>query len=96
MAVTPSLLRQGDVIGIVTLGSPLTREVINQRIAFIREMGFSVVLGRYVYTADGFLAGGDQQRAADFMNMVENPAVKMILPTRGGVRRSWYPSVLRL
>ncbi|CEH30885.1 carboxypeptidase [Aneurinibacillus migulanus] len=85
MAVTPSLLRQGDVIGIVTLGSPLTREVINQRIAFIREMGFSVVLGRYVYTADGFLAGGDQQRAADFMNMVENPAVKMILPTRGGV-----------
>ncbi|GED17185.1 S66 peptidase family protein [Aneurinibacillus migulanus] len=85
MAVTPSLLRQGDVIGIVTLGSPLTREVIDQRIAFIREMGFSVVLGRYVYTADGFLAGGDQQRAADFMNMVENPAVKMILPTRGGV-----------
>ncbi|MMZ55463.1 putative murein peptide carboxypeptidase [compost metagenome] len=85
MAVTPSLLQQGDVIGIVTLGSPLTREVIDQRIAFIREMGFSVVLGRYVYTADGFLAGGDQQRAADFMNMVENPAVKMILPTRGGV-----------
>lgn len=85
MAVTPSLLRQGDVIGIVTLGSPLTREVIDQRIAFIREMGFSVVLGRYVYTADGFLAGGDQQRVADFMNMVENPAVKMILPTRGGV-----------
>ncbi|MEZ2659010.1 S66 peptidase family protein [Aneurinibacillus aneurinilyticus] len=85
MAVTPSLLQRGDVIGIVTLGSPLSKEVIDQRIEFIRRMGFSVVLGRYVYAADGFLAGGDQQRAADFMSMVENPAVKMILPTRGGV-----------
>lgn len=85
MAIKPPMLRPGDTIGIVTLGSPLAREIIDARIAVLRSMGFNVILGQYVYAANGFLAGTDQQRAADLMSMFTNPAVKMILPTRGGV-----------
>jgi len=85
MAIKPPMLRPGDTIGIVTLGSPLAREIIDARIAVLRSMGFNVILGQYVYAANGFLAGTDQQRASDLMSMFTNPAVKMILPTRGGV-----------
>ncbi|WCK54444.1 LD-carboxypeptidase [Aneurinibacillus sp. Ricciae_BoGa-3] len=85
MATAPPLLRKGDTIGIVTPGSPLAAETINARIATVKSMGFNVVLGKYVYEATGFLAGTPEQRASDLMSMFENKAVKMILPTRGGV-----------
>lgn len=58
---------------------------INARVEFLRSMGFNVVLGKYVYAYNGYLAGTDRQRAEDLMNMFRNKDVKMILPTRGGV-----------
>lgn len=85
MAIKPPMLRQGDTVGIVTLGSPLDAGVINARIEVVKQMGFKVILGQYVYAQNGYLAGTDQQRAADLMDMFNNPEVKMILPSRGGV-----------
>ncbi|PZE19565.1 S66 peptidase family protein [Paenibacillus xerothermodurans] len=85
MAIRPPMLQRGDTIGIVTLGSPLDAEVINERVAYLRNLGFNVILGRYVYASNGFLAGTAEQRARDLMDMFENPQVKLILPTRGGV-----------
>jgi muramoyltetrapeptide carboxypeptidase len=85
MAQAPPLLRPGDTVGIVTLGSPLDPSIIQTGITTLRNMGFHVVLGRNVYASTGFLAGTDQQRAADLMAMFNNPQVRLILPTRGGV-----------
>jgi muramoyltetrapeptide carboxypeptidase len=85
MAVKAPILKSGDTIGIVTLGSPLNANIINARITTLRNMGFTVVTGKYVYSVDGYLAGTDQQRASDLMDMFQNKAVKMILPSRGGV-----------
>jgi muramoyltetrapeptide carboxypeptidase len=85
MAIRPPILRRGDTVGIVTLGSPLDADVINARISVLRGMGFNVLLGQNVYAIDGFLAGTDQDRAADLMRMFTNNQVKMILPSRGGV-----------
>ncbi|RWR04603.1 LD-carboxypeptidase [Siminovitchia fortis] len=85
MILNPPVLRQGDTIGIVTLGSPLEANVINTRINMLNNMGFDVVVGEHVYSRNGFLAGTDQERAADLMNMFQNEQVKMILPARGGV-----------
>jgi muramoyltetrapeptide carboxypeptidase len=101
MAIRPPRLQRGDTIGIVTLGSPLAADIINDRINNLRSMGFNVILGQYVYSQNGFLAGSDQQRAADLMRMFENNQVKMILPTRGGVGVAGilsyldYPSIQR-
>jgi len=83
--VYPPILKRGDTIGIVTLGSPLHSDTINNSISFLRTMGFQIVVGNYVYSDDGFLAGTDEQRASDLMDMFKNPKVNMILPTRGGV-----------
>jgi len=85
MPVYPPILRPGDTIGIVTLGSPLSSATINESIAVLRNMGFQVLVGKYVYNVNGYLAGTDEQRAEDLMAMFANPAVRMILPTRGGV-----------
>lgn len=85
MAIKPPILRSGDTIGIVTLGSPLAADVINNRIETLKYLGFEVVLGQYVYAENGFLAGTDEERASDLMNMFADERVKMILPSRGGV-----------
>lgn len=85
MAIAPRLLEAGDTIGIVTLGSPLSADIINARIQFLEDMGFQVVVGAHVYEATGFLAGPAEDRAADLMEMFRNEQVKLILPTRGGV-----------
>ncbi|MBL4931619.1 S66 peptidase family protein [Clostridium paridis] len=85
MATRPEILRPGDTIGIVTLGSPLFENVINERIKTLESMGFSVVLGKYVYSYSGYLAASEQERASDLMEMFRNPNVKAIMPSRGGV-----------
>lgn len=85
MAIKPPILQPGDTIGIVTLGSPLAASTINNRIDTLLNLGFRVVLGQYVYAEDGFLAGTDEQRASDLMNMFADDEVKAIIPSRGGV-----------
>ena len=85
MATRPPILRAGDTIGIVTLGSPLEPAVIDAGIITLRQMGFNVVVGDYAYSYMGFVAATEQQRASDLMKMFQNPDVRAILPTRGGV-----------
>jgi len=85
MAIKPLALRQGDTVGIVTLGSPLAPATIDARIAYLRSLGLNVVIGRHVYDENGFLAGTSRERAEDLMGMFADPAVRLILPSRGGV-----------
>ncbi|MCM3791601.1 LD-carboxypeptidase [Domibacillus indicus] len=85
MPIKPRILQRGDTVGIVALGSPVARSIIDASIAFLQGMGLQVVLGKYVYAQNGFLAGTAQQRAEDLMSMFTNTQVKMILPVRGGV-----------
>lgn len=84
MAIRPPILLRGDTIGIVTLGSPLAADIINARVAFLRSMGFNVILGKYVYAAEGIVSTSAQNRASDLMDMFANPRVKAIIPSRGG------------
>lgn len=84
MAIRPPILQAGDTIGVVTLGSPRDEATINQRIQFLEGLGFNVVIGNYVYSSSGYLAATPQERASDLMSMFENPAVKAIIPVRGG------------
>jgi len=85
MAIQPLALRRGDTVGIVTLGSPLAAETIDERAAYLRSLGLNVAFGRGAYAADGFLAGSARDRAADLMDMFARPDVRLILPSRGGV-----------
>ena len=85
MATKPPRLQLGDTVGIVTLGSPMAANRINEGIANLRNRGYNVVVGEHVYSANGFLAATPEQMAGDLMKMFQNREVKWILPTRGGV-----------
>lgn len=85
MAIKPAALQRGDTVGVVSLGSPLSRDTIDARVAYLRLMGLQVELGRHVYADEGYLAGPAAQRAEDLMAMFADARVKLILPVRGGV-----------
>ena len=84
MAIKPPMLKNGDTVGVVTLGSPLDPDKINEGIQTLQNMGYKTVLGQYVYGDNGIVAASDQQRASDLMGMFRNDDVKMIISTRGG------------
>ena len=84
MAIRPPLLKRGDTIGLVTLGTPLDANIINTTVQFLRNIGFNIVFGRHVYSYGGIVSASPQQRADDLMHMFSDPSVKMILATRGG------------
>ncbi len=82
MAIRPPMLRPGDTVGIVTLGSPRDAATINTGIQTLESMGFNVIAGDYAYSEMGYVAATPQQRASDLMSMFENPVVKAIIPSR--------------
>jgi len=81
----PTLLKQGDCIGIIAPAGALDSE---QSIMFTTEvlekLGFRVKEGQYIRSRYGNLAGTDEQRLADLHSMFEDPEVKGILCIRGG------------
>ncbi|MEH7379204.1 LD-carboxypeptidase [Bacillus sp. JJ1533] len=84
MAQKPPMLKRGDTIGLITPGSPIDANTINTRAQFLRDLGFTILFGNYVYSAEGITAASPEQRAEDVMRMFTNQRVNMILPTRGG------------
>ena len=84
MAIRPPILRAGDTVGVVTLGSPRAAESIDSGIQMLQSMGFDVVVGEHAYSDGGIVAASPGERASDLMNMFMNPDVRAIIPTRGG------------
>jgi len=69
----------------VAPSSPFSEEFLRQGIRFLEDRGFSVchvpgITGR----KQGFLAGGDRQRADELMDMFEDPQVDALFAVRGG------------
>lgn len=77
-------LKLGDTIGFISPASPENPEKIKSGIDFLREHGFKVKEGKHLYDRWGYLAGTDEDRAKDFMDMFLDDDVDMILCVRGG------------
>lgn len=82
--IFPAALEKGDTIGIISPASPMIRERLERGIAYLKERGFSVLLGKHVYDQRGYLAGTDEERGGDLHAMFKNPNVKAIISSRGG------------
>lgn len=81
----PQRLKPGDLIGLVSPASPiadLTR--IEKGVRYLESLGYRVRVGRTVGKVHGYLAGTDEERAADLHAMFADPAVKAIVCVRGG------------
>lgn len=80
----PPYLSSGDKVGIVSTAKRCEPHEINDGLALLKSWGLEPVLGRNAFETDGFLAGTDAQRLADFQQMLDDTSIKAIFFTKGG------------
>lgn len=82
----PPPLAKGDTIGIFAPAGPLLdQEAFATGVRMLREMGFGVRIQRGLETRNsGYMAGSDQERAEELMNLWRDPEVKALMAARGG------------
>jgi muramoyltetrapeptide carboxypeptidase len=83
--VCPARLSPGDVVGLVDPASatwePIDIDIVEDTLT---ALGLVAKRGPHLLDRRGSLAGADRDRAADVMAMFTDPAVKAVLPVRGG------------
>lgn len=65
-------------------GGPVAAEPVERGMAVLAGWGLRPRLGRHALGRHGFLAGTDEQRAADLAEAFADPAVRGVFCTRGG------------
>jgi muramoyltetrapeptide carboxypeptidase len=80
----PPAMRQGDVIGIAAPASPAQREALDRGVQILLDWGFAIRSSETPLACEGYLAGSDDDRARELMELFLDPSVKAILCARGG------------
>lgn len=81
---TPPFLEPGDTIGVATPGSLFTPEPLAAGLSLLEDWGFKTRVGRTGIRKRRFLAGTDQERADELLDLFRDPEVKAIICSRGG------------
>jgi len=82
--IKPSALRKGDLIGLVTPGSPVTAEQLADTVNKITGLGFRSTFSKTVLSEYGYFAGTDRERADELMDMFTRSDIRGIWCVRGG------------
>ena len=82
--ITPPPLKHGDCIGIIAPARKVLQQEIHPAIKFLNGKGFMVKTSPHLYASHHQFAGTEEQRANDFMEMIEDKSVKAIFCARGG------------
>jgi muramoyltetrapeptide carboxypeptidase len=85
MVLKPPRLQPGNLIGLVSPASaPSSPTMIEKGVRYLEQRGYAVKVGNNAAKVNGYLAGTDDQRAADFNDMIRDRSVKAIFAVRGG------------
>lgn len=82
--ITPPYLQKGDTVAIVATARKNIENNLKPTIDLLHSWGLEVVIGSTIGLDVNQLAGTDEQRAADFQQQMDNPAIKAIWCVRGG------------
>ena len=82
--ITPPPLKTGDCIGIIAPARRVLQQEINPAIRFLTGKGFMVKTSPHLFAEFHQFAGTEEQRANDFMDMIDDKSIKAILCARGG------------
>jgi muramoyltetrapeptide carboxypeptidase len=82
--LVPPYLRPGDTIGITCPAGDITARDIEPAVQLIESWGFRIKIGDTVGKKDFIFGGTDEERAADFQQMLRDPELSAILCARGG------------
>lgn len=80
----PPYLKDGDTIGITSPAGYITEKEIEPAIQQIENWGLKVKIGSSIGKRDHTFGGTDDERRADFQQLIDDPTVKAILCARGG------------
>jgi muramoyltetrapeptide carboxypeptidase len=81
----PRPLKSGDRVALLCpSGRPETPAALARAERIVTEMGFKPVLGANVMSTDGYMAGGDKERLADFDAAVNDDSIAGIFCVSGG------------
>lgn len=84
--IKPKRLALGQTIGVVAPSSPPRQsEDIDLWLEQIRKLGFRVKAGKHLYDRYGYLAGRDEDRAADINAAFADDAIDAIVCLRSGM-----------
>lgn len=81
--IKPPKLQSGDRIEIVTPASPVRPEMFEQGVAVLKGMGFEVTYND-PFRKWRYLAGTDEERAAQLHSALQDTAIKAVFFARGG------------
>ena len=80
----PPVLRPGDTVMLVSPAGPTRPERVARGIELLTGWGLRPVPAPHAYARQGYLAGGDELRAADLNAAFADPEVRGVICTRGG------------
>ena len=85
MIKIPPYLQKGDTIGIVCPAGYMATEKVQTCINTLQEWGYQVKIGKTVGgDSQTYFSGTDEERLADFQQMLDDDDVKAVLCGRGG------------
>ncbi len=80
----PAYLKTGDTIGITSPAGYITSEQTQPSVLQMESWGFNVKIGLTIGKRDFTYGGTDEERIADFQQMLDDPNIKAIMCARGG------------
>ena len=82
--ILPPSLKKGDTIGLMAPARRVSEQELTKAVDIIESRGYKVVKGSSLFASENQFAGTDEERTADFQQMIENPEVKTVFAVRGG------------
>ncbi len=83
----PPALAAGDIVGVPAVAGPISADDLAPGVRRLQSWGLQVRVGPHagaVHPRLGYLAGTDEDRAADFASAWMDPEVAAVIPARGG------------
>lgn len=82
--ILPRRLSEGDLLGLVTPGSPIEEKQLEETVLKLEGMGFRTTYNDTVLSQYGYFAGPDRERADELMQMFGRDDIEGIWCVRGG------------
>jgi muramoyltetrapeptide carboxypeptidase len=80
----PPALKSGDTIAFVAPAAPVARAPLLEYARQLEKAGYKVRIPKAIGRKAGYLAGTDEERAAELNAAIRDPQVRAIFPCRGG------------
>ena len=80
----PDFIKEGDEVAIISTARKISEEELKPAIDFFEKQNLKVRLGSHIFAVSNQFAGSDEQRIADFQQMLDDENIKAIFFARGG------------